>query len=158
MEKIRESESKIKSIEDPIERNKSIQELILVSINFSNEIAQSGEFFEAGEFLYSVAEIIEDLDFSESINLYNKIIELYKKQIIDYKLQAKLHEVAELYLRIAEIFQDKFDDTLSEKRNILNSINFLKQESTLLKEFDETRKLAQNYQNIAELYWKSSDF
>ncbi len=73
-------------------------------------------------------------------------------------MQAKLHEVAELYLRIAEIFIEKFQDTLSEKKNILNSIKFLKQESTLLKEFDETRKLAQNYQNIAELYWKSSDF
>ncbi len=102
--------------------------------------------------------IIEDLDFSESLDLYNQIIELYKKQIIDYKLQAKLHEVAELYLRIAEIFLEKFQDTLSEKKNILNSIKFLKQESTLLKEFDEIRKLAQNYQNIAELYSKSSDF
>lgn len=127
-------------------------------MNFSNDIAQSGEYFEAGEFLCSVAVIIEDLDFSEALDLYNQIIELYKKQIIDYKLQAKLHEVAELYLRIAEIFLEKFQDTLSEKKNILNSIKFLKQESTLLKEFDETRKLAQNYQNIAELYWKSSDF
>lgn len=98
------------------------------------------------------------MDFSEAIDLYNQIIDFYKKQIIDYKLQAKLHEVAELYLRIAEIFLDKFEDTLSEQKNILNSIKFLKQESTLLKEFDETRKLAQNYQNIAELYWKSSDF
>jgi tetratricopeptide (TPR) repeat protein len=108
--------------------------------------------------LYSVAVIIEDLDFSEALDLYNHIIEFYKKQIVDYKLQAKLHEVAELYLRIAEIFLEKFEDTLSEKRNILNSIKFLKQESTLLKEFNETRKLAQNYQNVAELYWKSSDF
>ena len=102
--------------------------------------------------------IIEDLDFSEALDLYNHIIDFYRKQIVDYKLQAKLHEVAELYLRIAEIFLDKFKDTLSEKKNILNSIKFLKQESTLLKEFDETRKLAQNYQNVAELYWKSSDF
>ncbi|MFX1375685.1 MAG: hypothetical protein ACFFA0_07725 [Promethearchaeota archaeon] len=149
---------KIKSINDPKERTKSIKELISSSINFSNEIAQSGEFFEAGEFLYSVVVIIEELDFSEALALYNQIIELYRKQIVDFKLQGKLHEVAELYLRIAEIYQDKFQDKLSEKKNILNSIKFLKQESTLLKEFDETRKLAQNYQNIAELYWKSSDF
>lgn len=102
--------------------------------------------------------IIEDLDFSEALDLYNHIIDFYRKQIVDYKLQAKLHEVAELYLRIAEIFLEKFEDTLSEKKNILNSIKFLKQESPLLKEFDETRKLAQNYQNVAELYWKTSDF
>ncbi|MFW9879774.1 MAG: hypothetical protein ACFFG0_42410, partial [Candidatus Thorarchaeota archaeon] len=158
LEKIRASESKIKQIDDPVERIRSIKEIISASINFSNDLAQSGEFFEAGEFLYSVSLIIEDLDFTETHELYHQIIELYKKQIVDYKLQAKLHEVAELYLRIAEIFQEKFQDTLSEKKNILNSIKFLKQEITLLKDFDETRKLAQNYQNIAELYSKSSDF
>jgi tetratricopeptide (TPR) repeat protein len=141
-----------------VKRTKSIQEIISSSINFSNEIAQSGEFFEAGEFLYSAAMIIEDLDFSEALKLYEQIIELYKKQIVDYKLQAKLHEIAELYLRIAEISMEKFQDTLLEKKNILNSIKFLKQESSLLKEFNETRKIAQNYQNIAELYLKLSDF
>ncbi|GAJ23950.1 unnamed protein product [marine sediment metagenome] len=141
-----------------MERTKSIQEIITTSINFSNEIAQSGEYFEAGEFLYSAAIIIEDLDLSEAFKLYEQIIELYKKQIVDYKLQAKLHEIAELYLRIAEISMEKFQDATMEKKNILNSIKFLKQESTLLKEFNETRKLAQNYQNVAELYLKLSDF
>ena len=137
---------------------KSIQEIISSSINYSNEIAQSGEYFEAGEFLYSAALIIEDLDFSEALKLYEQIVELYKKLIVDYKLQAKLHEIAELYLRIAEISIEKFQDTLLEKKNILSSIKFLKLESSLLKEFNETRKLAQNYQNIAELYLKLSDF
>ena len=137
---------------------KSIQEIISSSINYSNEIAQSGEYFEAGEFLYSAALIIEDLDFSEALKLYEQIVELYKKLIVDYKLQAKLHEIAELYLRIAEISIEKFQDTVLEKKYIINSIKFLKQESSLLKEFNETRKLAQNYQNIAELYLKLSDF
>ncbi|MFX0001959.1 MAG: hypothetical protein ACFE9C_10555 [Candidatus Hodarchaeota archaeon] len=132
--------------------------MVSESINFSNEIAQSGEFFEAGDFLFSVAEIMENIDFSEAHKLYNEIIELYKKQIVDYKLQAKLHEIAELYLRIAEIFREKIRDFHSEKRNILNSIKFLKQESDLLKEFNETRKIAQNFQNIADLYLKLSDF
>ncbi len=132
--------------------------MVSEAFNFSNEIAQSGEFFEAGEFLYSVAELMENIDFSAAPEFYNQIIELYKKQIVDYKLQAKLHEIAELYLRIAEIYHDKIRDYQSEKRNILNSIKFLKQESDLLKEFDETRKIAQNFQNIAELYLKISDF
>ncbi|MFW9865689.1 MAG: hypothetical protein ACFFEN_06270 [Candidatus Thorarchaeota archaeon] len=141
-----------------MEKKKLITEVISTSIDFSNDIAQSGEYFEAGEFLYSAAVIIEDLDYYEALKLYTQIIDLYKKQIIDYKLQAKLHEIAELYLRIAEISIEKFQDSLTEKRNILNSIKFLKQESSLLKEFNETRKLAQNYQNIAELYFKTSDF
>lgn len=128
------------------------------SLSFSKEIVQSGEFFEAGEFLYSVAEMMENIDFSEAIKFYNQTIDFYKKQIIDYKLQAKLHEIAELYLRIAEIYRDKLEDFQSEKKNILNSIKFLKQESDLLKEFNETRKLAQNFQNIAELFLRVSDF
>jgi len=61
-------------------------------------------------------------------------------------------------LRIADLYQDKIKDNQLEKKNIINSIKFLKQESRLLKEFDETRKLAQNYQNIAELYLKLEDF
>jgi tetratricopeptide (TPR) repeat protein len=132
--------------------------MVSESINYSNEIAQSGEFFEAGEFLYSVAEMMENFDTSEALKLYNGIIDLYKRQIIDYKLQAKLREIAELYLRIAEIYREKIRDYQSEKRNILNSIKFLKRESNLLKEFNETRKIAQNFQNIAELYLKFSDY
>ncbi|MFX1379039.1 MAG: hypothetical protein ACFFA4_08075 [Promethearchaeota archaeon] len=132
--------------------------MVSESINFSNEIAQSGEFFEAGDFLYSVAEMMEYIDFSEALKLYNEIIELYQKQIVDYKLQAKLREIAELYLRIAEIYREKIVDFQLEKRNILNSIKFLQQESELLKEFNETRKIAQNYQNIADLFLKFSDF
>ena len=158
LEKIRASEQRIKSIDDPMGRTKAIQEIVTSSVNFSNEIAQSGEYFEAGEFLNSAAIIIEDLDFSEAVKLYEQIIELYKKQIIDYKLQAKLHEIAELYLRIAEISMEKFQDTMAEKKNILNSIKFLKLESSLLKEFNEIRKLTQNYQNVAELYLKLSNF
>ena len=53
---------------------------------------------------------------------------------------------------------EKFNDVRSEKKYILNSIKFLKQESVLLEGFNETRKIAQNYQNIAELYLKSSEF
>ncbi|UCC19306.1 MAG: hypothetical protein JSV62_14565 [Promethearchaeota archaeon] len=132
--------------------------MILDSINFADEIAQSGEFFEAGEILFSVAEIIENLDFAKALELYKKIIELYRNQIIDYKLQAKLHEIAELHLRIADIYREKIGDFQLEKKNIIKSIKFLKQESDLLKEFNETRKLAQNFQNIAELFLKFSDF
>jgi len=132
--------------------------MVSMSINFSNEIAESGELFEAGELLFSTAEVIENLNFSEALELYSQIIEHYKKLIINFKLQAKLHEIAELYLRIADIYRDKFKDFNSERKNMMNSIKFLSQESKLLEEFNETRKLAQNYQNIAELYFKLSNY
>ncbi|MFX1412071.1 MAG: hypothetical protein ACFFA6_17135 [Promethearchaeota archaeon] len=135
-----------------------IKKIVSSSINFSNEIACSGEYFEAGEFLYFAAGLIEDLDFSQALRLYKLNIQFWEKEIIDYKLQAKLHEIAELYLRIADIYHEKFQDFKLEERYTLNSIKFLRQESTLLKEFNETRKLAQNYENIAELFLKFSDF
>ncbi|MFX1233512.1 MAG: hypothetical protein ACFFBY_03045 [Promethearchaeota archaeon] len=89
--------------------------------------------------------------------MYKYSIKLWENQIALYKSQAKLHEIAEIYLRIAEIYYEKLQDPKLERKNILNSVNFLKQESKLLKEFEETRKLAQNYQNIAELFYKIKD-
>ncbi|MBN1214992.1 MAG: hypothetical protein JXA99_06055 [Candidatus Lokiarchaeota archaeon] len=73
-------------------------------------------------------------------------------------MQGKIHEISELYLRIAEIYGEKYKDFNLEKEYILKCIRCLKQESKLLGEFKEGRKIAQNYQNIAELYFKLSYF
>ena len=128
------------------------------SVNFAKETAVSGEFFEAGEFIYSVASLLEEYDPSKSLNLYAITQNYWEKQISSYKIQAKLHEIAEIYIRLADLHSEKFNDDILERKNILNSINFLKQESKLLVDFDEKRKLVHNYQNIAELYLKLSDF
>ncbi|MFX1393145.1 MAG: hypothetical protein ACFFAH_06165 [Promethearchaeota archaeon] len=68
-----------------------------------------------------------------------------------------------MYLKIAEIYSEKFQDEKSKRDNILKSIKYLDQENKLLIGFNngssvETRTLTQNYQNIAELYVKSSNF
>ena len=56
------------------------------------------------------------------------------------------------------MYHEKFQDSKQEEEHILNSIKFLKQETNLLSEFNETRKLARNYENIASLYLKTSNF
>lgn len=56
------------------------------------------------------------------------------------------------------MYHEKFQDSKQEEKHILNSIKFLKQETNLLIEFNETRKLARNYENIASLYLKTSNF
>lgn len=154
MEKIRDSFKLIENVTEDKERNELIQKSIEEIISYANEIAESGELFEAGEFLYSVAELFEDIEPSHSLNLYKLTMKLWEDQIGSYKLQAKLHEIAEIYLRLADLHAEKFHDSKLERKHILNSINFLKQESKLMKDFNETRKLSQNYQNIAELYLK----
>jgi len=148
----------IKSLKIQKERDRKIQELIEDSIEYANEIVGSGDYFEACEFLYTAAELLEDFNNNHSNKLYKFSIKLWENQITTYKLQARLHEIAEIYLRIADIHAEKLHDSKLERKNIINSIDFLKQESKLLKEFDENRKLAQNYQNIAELYLKINDF
>ena len=117
-----------------------------------------GDFFEAGELLYSVAELLEDIGYTYTLDLYNKVISFWENQINTFQIQGKIHESSELYLRIAEIYGEKYKDFKLEKKNILKCIRFLKQESKLLIEFKEGRKLAQNYQNIAELYFNLSNF
>jgi len=133
------------------EKINQIQNIIKDSIITANEISESGEFFEAGEYLISVAELLDRIVSFNSMKLYKLSIKYWNNEINSFKLQGKLHEVAEIFLRIADIYEN-LDDKKSYRKNILGSIDYLKQESKLLKEFNETRKLAQNYENIAGLY------
>lgn len=154
---------KIQEFEDPREKKKSIQRIVKISIQFSNEIAKSEDYFEAGEFLYSAAEILEEQDFSNGLELYKHNIKLWEKLLDSLKIQAKFHEIAEIYLKISDIYAEKLGESKAQKSNILKSIDYLKQEISLIKEFSvigkiEARKLTQNFQNIAELYFKLSNF
>ncbi len=144
------------NLKDEKKKNHIIQNAIEKSINIANESAESGEFFEAGELLFSVTELLESIVSFQSPELNKLIIKFWEKQISSFKLQGKLHEVAETFLRIAD-FYEKLKDSKLYKKNLLNSINFLKQESKILKDFGDIRKLAQNYENIAELYLKTQD-
>jgi len=149
---------KIQSIKDKTKRDENIQLLIKTSLKYADNIINVGEYFEAGEFLYSVAELMETNNNIRVYGLYEHIIKLFKKVIKNFIAQAKLHEIAEIYLKIADIYGEKLINLDLEKQNIKKSINYLIQESNLLEDFSETRKLAQNYQNIAELYLRISEF
>jgi len=146
----------LENLKDEKKKTHIIQNVVEDSIIISNETAESGEFFEAAELLLSITELLESIAFFQSTKLNKLIIKFWEKQISSFKLQGKLHEVAETFLRIAEIYE-KLNNSKLYKRNLLNSINFLKQESKILKDFNDIRKLAQNYENIAELYLKTQD-
>lgn len=157
-EKVRESVLKIDDIEDLADRNDKIKQIIVKSVDFAENITHTDDHYEAGELLFSVAELLEDIAYTRTLNLYEKVIYHWENQINSYQMQGKLHEISELYLRIAEIFGEKLKKYKLERKYILKSIRFLKQESDILLEFNEGRKLAQNYQNIAELYLKLNNF
>ena len=56
------------------EKNNLIQKTINDSILSANAIADSGELFEAGEFLYSITELLEKIASVQSAKLYKLII------------------------------------------------------------------------------------
>jgi len=135
-----------------------IREIVSSSIKYADKIAETGDYFEAGEFLYSAAQIMEEISSSRAKEIYMHNIELWEKLIENFKAQAKFHEIAEIYLKVADLYGEKLHDYEKEKSYLLESIDFLKQESDLSKDFNQSRTLAQNYQNIAELYFQISDF
>ena len=147
----------INTLEDEKEKTDQSQKIINDSITTANEISESGEHFEAGEFLISIAELLEGLISFHSVKLYKLTIKYWNNEVNSFKLQGKLHEVAEIFLRIADLYE-KLDEPKSYRKNILESIDYLKRESKLLKEFNETRKLAQNYENIAGLFLKVANY
>ncbi|TFF84866.1 MAG: hypothetical protein EU518_02100 [Promethearchaeota archaeon] len=157
-QKVRESIIKIDDIEDLAIRNQKIEQIIAESIEFAQNIIQTNEYFEAGEFLFSVAELLEEIAYTRTFDLYEKVISYWEDQIHSFQMQAKIHEISELFLRIAEIYGEKLNKLDLERKYILKSIRCLKQESELLLQFNEGRKIAQNFQNIAELYLKLNNF
>ena len=74
---MRISIEKVQIIEDSKEKHKSIHQLVELSLKTSDEISSSGDYFEAGEFLYSAGELLEDLDYSHALKLYKKNIKLW---------------------------------------------------------------------------------
>ena len=163
MENLRISIENLQIMDDSKEKHNSIHQLVESAIKTSDEIATSGDYYDAGEFLYSAGELLEELDLSHALKIYKQNIKLWEKLISDLIIQAQLHEIAEIYLRIADIYGEKLNDVKARDKNILKSISYLMQEINLITDFSDTgnsdiRKLAQNYQNVAELYLKVSDF
>ncbi len=101
---------------------------------------------------------MEYLDFEQAQKLYKQNIRVWERQIDAYKLQAKIREIAEIYLKIAEIYKIKFQDFELEKQAVLNSIQYLDKESKLQEEFNEVRKYTIIQQNIADLYLRILDY
>lgn len=136
-------------------QQESLRELVSVSIKIADK---NDDLFEASELIYAVAELIEDIDSSKADELYQYNVEILNKLISNYRSQGKLHEIAGLYLRVADVFEQKLDDIPQRNEYLKSCIRSLKMESKILLDFNGTRKLTQNYENIAELYIKIGDY
>jgi len=135
-----------------------LDQIVKKTIHFSNNIAYSGDYYEAGELVYSAAEIIEEFNFEKALELYKHNIRIWEQLINNLVLQGLFHEIAEVHLRISELYGEKFENYKLEKKHISKCINVLKEETKLLNDFNEYRKLSQNFQHIAELYLKLHNY
>ncbi len=140
------------NIDDDKHKNAFLDKNVEFLIDSSNELVFSGDIFDATELLYTGGNLLEELSSEKAFKLYKHMIELWESQIDEYKLQGQIREAAELHVRIADLYRDKFEDKKQEKKHILYSIKHLNTECKLLSEFNEYRKLVQNLQNISELY------
>ncbi|GAG85897.1 unnamed protein product, partial [marine sediment metagenome] len=106
-----------------------ILELIKFISTEAKKIAEMGDFFEAAEILSSTANLLEEIDQDIAKELLKNAMKYWDKQIETCKKQAKFLEIAELHIKQAEIYRDKFRNTKKEKENILYAIQFLNHEA-----------------------------
>ncbi len=159
MEDTLEVEDQIQVFIDQIltsENKENKKFLILELIKFisteAKKIAEMGDFFEAAEILSSTANLLEEIDQDIAKELLKNAMKYWDKQIETCKKQAKFLEIAELHIKQAEIYRDKFRNTKKEKENILYAIQFLNHEADVRLEFNELEAVARTFQNIANLY------
>ncbi|MGV9171987.1 MAG: DUF2225 domain-containing protein [Promethearchaeia archaeon] len=155
LQNIRTSIENLRQVKDAQLQEESLNELVSGSIKIAE---QEDDLFEAGEFIYAVAELIEEIDPNTANELYSYNIELLNKLIGNYRKQGKLHQIASLYLRAADVFEQKLNDIDQRNEYLKSCIRSLKRESKILLDFNGVRKLTQNYENIAELYVKIGDY
>ncbi|MFO8020028.1 MAG: hypothetical protein R6U96_15490 [Promethearchaeia archaeon] len=155
LQNIRTSLEKVQEIKDAQLREESLNKLVSASIKIAEN---DDDLFEAGEFIYAVAELVEVVNPSKANELYKYNIELLDKLIANYRKQGKLHEIAGLYLRAADVFEEKLNDIDQRNEYLKSCIRSLKRQSKILINFNGVRKLTQNYENIAELYVKIGDY
>lgn len=135
-----------------------ILELIKFISTEAKKIAEMGDFFEAAEILSSTANLLEEIDQDIAKELLKNAMKYWDKQIETCKKQAKFLEIAELYIKQADIHRDIFRNTKKEQENILYAIQFLNHEADVRLEFNELEAVARTFQNIANLYNRISNF
>lgn len=124
----------------------------------AKKIAESGDYFESAEILSGTATILEDIDRDIAKELFKNAIKYWDEQIESSKKQAKFLEVAEIYLKIADLYKFTFKNIKKEKEKILFAIQFLNHEADIRLEFNELEEVARIFQNIANLYSRINNY
>ena len=133
-------------------RETIFRDMISHLIELINELAENGDPYDVGEYLYSAAYYLEEFNFKEAQHIYTQSIEQYDKFRIKEQKIGKFEEASWVSFKIAEIYHDKLGDQISEKKYIQKCIEYKEALYELLNGFSKPRKLATLLYNLGELY------
>ncbi|GAB4319526.1 MAG: hypothetical protein Kow0069_23090 [Promethearchaeota archaeon] len=145
MEKIRSA--------GPTARVEAIKKQLLHDLKRAAETcAEEGDLYEAAEILHSAAYLFEEVDFTQSQELYLLVVKYWTQLAEDLRGQGNFREVAELHRKVGQLLSTKFNDSDASKEHYLEAIRFSEREALIDEQFGEVRKLAADHLNIAELH------
>jgi tetratricopeptide (TPR) repeat protein len=127
-------------------------QLLAYLITSSNEIAQNGDYYEAGGRLYSAAYYLEEFYPKEAQDVYSKAVDFYSKYYKKKILDGATNEAANVAIRIANIYRDKVRNTEKEHEYVQNAINLIQNQIDLLSEIGSPRDVGVKYQSLSMLY------
>jgi tetratricopeptide (TPR) repeat protein len=127
-------------------------QLLAFLISSSNEIAQRGDFYEAGGRLYSAAYYLEEYHPKEAMEVYSKAVEFYDKEFLNRLKEGAAHEAANIAIRIANIYRDKLHDDSKQMIYVNKAIGLIQTQIDIMQSLGSPRELGVKYQTLAMLY------
>ncbi|TFG19245.1 MAG: DUF2225 domain-containing protein [Promethearchaeota archaeon] len=133
-------------------RETIFRDMISHLMELIKELAEDGDSYEVGEYLYSAAYYLEEFNFKEAQHIYIQSIEHYDKFRVKEQKLGKFEEASWVSYKIAEIYHEKLGDQESEKKYIQKCIEYKEALYEILNGFSKPRKLATLLYNLGELY------
>lgn len=144
--------SQVSEISNHKKRESIFRDMISHLIELISDLAENGDSYEVGEYLYSAAYYLEEFSFKEAQQIYIQAINYYDQYRLKEQKLGNFEEASWTSYQIAEIYHDKLGDREAEKKYIQKCIEYKEALYEILNGFSKPRKLATLLYNIGELY------
>ncbi len=156
IEKVNESLEKIDNAKSKYEKEHYLLEMLHYLVTSSQEIAQNGDFYEAGGRLFSAAYYLEEFYPQEANDLYCHVNEFYQTYLAQKLRDGAIGEAANVAIKIANIAHEKLKDPVVEKEFVEKAIIFIQNQVEILSGVGTVPELSAKYQMLSALYIRIS--
>jgi tetratricopeptide (TPR) repeat protein len=132
--------------------------LLAFLISSSNDIAQQGDFYEAGGRLYSAAYYLEEFYPKEAMDVYSKATEFYDKYYSKKIQEGAANEAANVAIRIANIYRDKIHHVEKDREYVQKAIELIATQIDIMGGIGTPRELGAKFQTLSMLYTRIQDW